>query len=213
MDVAVGLVETYLRLNGYLTVTELQVQREAGKDSGRFEAATDLDVLAIRLPWAAEIVARRPGLPEVALLEDPALDVNRSGPDVLIAEVKEGAAKLNQALRAREVIHAALRRVGCCAEEHIATTVETLTRFGEVRLDPPHGVACRVRLASFAGHVDEPLPPAVLTLTLGHVIRFVARRFQENRQILRGVSFHDPVLHTLRLLDKVGFDLTHPGGD
>ena len=187
MDVAVELVENYLRLNGYLTVTELQVQREARNPSPRFETATDLDVLAIRLPWAAEIVARERALPEIGLLEDPALDVNRSGPDVLIAEVKEGTARLNRALRTPEVIHTALRRVGCCPDEHIAPTAEALARLGEVRLDPPHGVACRVRLASFAGRVDEPLPPGVLVLTLGHIIGFVARRFQENHEILQGV--------------------------
>jgi hypothetical protein len=64
-----------------------------------------------------------------------------------------------------------------------------------------------VRLASFAGYVDQPLPSGTLTLSLAHVVRFAARRFHENRDILRGVRFQDPVLHTLRLLDKLGFDL------
>jgi hypothetical protein len=207
MDVAVGLVEGYLRLNGYLTVTELQVQREAKRRSGSFEAATDLDILAIRLPWAAETVARHPEVPELALPVDAVLDVDRSGPDVLIGEVKEGAARLNQALRTREVLHAALRRVGCCADDHIASSAEKLTRLGEVHLEPPHGLACRVRLASFAGRIDEPLPPGALSVGLAHVIWFIAGRFHDNRKILRGVQFHDPVLHTLRLLDKVGLDL------
>ena len=204
MDVAVGLVETYLRLNGYLTVTEVQVQREQG---GRFEAATDLDILAIRLPWAAEIVVRGTGAPDLSLLMDPALDVDRRGPDVLIGEVKEGAARLNRALQAEDVLYAALRRVGCCPDEHIRTTAEVLTRNGEVRLGPPHGLDCRVRLVSFAGHVDDPLPPGVLSITLAHVVGFIARRFRENREMLQGVAFHDPVLASLRLLDKLGLDL------
>ena len=127
MDVAVGLVETYLRLNGYLTVTEVQVQREQG---GRFEAATDLDILAIRLPWAAEIVVRGTGAPDLSLLMDPALDVDRRGPDVLIGEVKEGAARLNRALQAEDVLHVRQRdrqhagseRTGRCCRAWRSTT-------------------------------------------------------------------------------------------
>lgn len=206
MDVAVALVESYLRLNGYLTATEWQVQRET---KGRFQAATDLDVLAIRLPWAAETVAR-PGAEssaDVTQLEDGALDVNRDGPDVLIVEVKEGAARLNRVLREHDVLYAALRRIGCCPESHIHSTAEALTRRGEVRLDPPQGISCRVRLASFAGYADEPLPSGVLVLTLAHIVSFVGQRFTENREILHGIHFADPVLGTLSLLDKLGFGL------
>lgn len=209
MDVAVGLVESYLRANGYLTVTELQVEREQG---GRFEAATDLDILAIRLPWAAEVVARRPGAPDRVLLQDPALDVSRTGSDVLIGEVKEGAAQLNRALQTQEVLYAALRRIGCCSDDHIRTTAEELTRSGEVRVSPPHGLDCRIRLASFAGYVEDPLPSGVLSITLAHIVEFIARRFREDREILRGVAFHDPVLASLRLLDKLSFDLGRPRG-
>lgn len=205
MDTAVGLVESYLRLNGYLTATELQVQRQHGR---QFEAATDLDILAIRLPWTADVVLRAPGAPDLVLVQDPLLDVSRSGPDVLIGEVKEGAARLNRALRAQEVLHAALRRVGCCSDDHIEATAAALTRQGEVQVNPPHGIACRIRLASFAGHVEDPLPPGVLLITLTHIVEFIAHRFREDREILQGVTFHDPVLASLRLLDKLGFDFS-----
>lgn len=42
MNTAVGLVETYLRLNGYFTVTEFQVQHPVPGQPGKFETATDL---------------------------------------------------------------------------------------------------------------------------------------------------------------------------
>ncbi len=47
MDVAVSLVESYLRLNGYFTVTEFQVQQPMAGQPGRFETATDLDILGV----------------------------------------------------------------------------------------------------------------------------------------------------------------------
>ena len=101
MNTAVGLVETYLRLNGYFTVTKFQVQHPIAGQPGKFETATDLDVLAARLPWAAETVQRHPQRPgearcEILLAGDPALAPARDVPDILIGEVKEGAAELNR---------------------------------------------------------------------------------------------------------------------
>lgn len=46
MDIAVNLVESYLRLNGYLTITEVDVP-ELGV-SGKYESITDVDLLAVR---------------------------------------------------------------------------------------------------------------------------------------------------------------------
>ena len=47
MDTAVGLVQAYLRVNGYFTVAEYPVLDAAGADRPR--TVTDLDILAIRL--------------------------------------------------------------------------------------------------------------------------------------------------------------------
>lgn len=114
MDTAVRLVETYLRLNGYFTVTEFQVQQPSGQ-LGRFETATDLDIVAVRLPHAAATVLRhrpRPGEPrcEILLADDPALGASRTTADVLIGEVKEGAGEINRGLLKTEVLRSALRR-------------------------------------------------------------------------------------------------------
>jgi len=43
MDIAVDLVETYLRLNGYLTLSEWQIQ--AVSPLGQWETLTDVDIL------------------------------------------------------------------------------------------------------------------------------------------------------------------------
>src|SRR5262245_18598254 len=54
MDPAVGMVESYLRVNGYFTVTEYPIV-EASK-YGEYRTATDLDVLAFRFPGAGRLV-------------------------------------------------------------------------------------------------------------------------------------------------------------
>lgn len=52
MDNAVALVQAFLRLHGYLTVTEFPVVRTAR--GGGQECLTDLDVLAFRFGEAAD---------------------------------------------------------------------------------------------------------------------------------------------------------------
>ena len=46
MDIAVNLVENYLRLNGYLTLSEFEVQRRVSH--GHYKTVTDVDIMA----WA-----------------------------------------------------------------------------------------------------------------------------------------------------------------
>ncbi len=212
MNTAVGLVETYLRLNGYFTATEYQVQHPAPGQPGKYETATDLDILAVRLPWAAETVLRHPQRPgeercEVLLVDDPALGVAPDLPDVLIGEVKEGAAELNRRLKTSDVLHAALRRLGCCPEEHIADAARALLARGEFVLQHQHSVACRIRLASFCGYVDEERAPGVLTITLGHMVRFIQDRLTAYRPVLRSAQFGDPLLNLFKLMEKMEIEL------
>jgi hypothetical protein len=212
MDLAVALVDTYLRLNGYFTVTEFQVQHPVG--GGRYETATDLDILAIRLPHAAATVLRHPSQAaeqrqEVFLADDPALLASADMPDLLIGEVKEGAAALNRRLATPEVLHAALRRAGCCAEEHIAGAASVLAARGEF-IAQAEDARCRVRLASFCGYVEDVPSPAVLTVTLRHIVEFISSRLRAYRPVLRSAQFKDSPLAFLKLLDKMGITLTTP---
>lgn len=208
MDVAVALVESYLRLNGYFTVTEFQVQEPVTGRPGKFETATDLDILAVRLPWAAETVLRHPRPPgeqrcEIPMADDPTLAAADDMPDVLIGEVKEGAGQLNRGFLQPDVLFAALRRIGCCREEHIGRAVEALQRRGEFVTEAGHGIVCRLRLASFAGHAGEPATPAVLVVPLHHIVAFIEAHLRKYAEILRSASFKDPVLALLKLLDKL----------
>lgn len=112
MDNAVALVQAYLQVNGYFTVTEYPVL-EAARHG--IEAATDLDVLAFRFPGAGQIVPAKPGGRERWLAQtDSALACPVDRVDMLIGEVKEGRAEINRAARDPEVLRAVLVRFGCC---------------------------------------------------------------------------------------------------
>ncbi len=218
MDNAVALVQAYLRLNGFFTVTEFQVQQPVPGRPEVYETATDLDILAIRLPWAAETVPRRGPKPgatraEVILSEDPLLGIAASGIDLIIGEVKEGVGELNRKLRTPEVLHSAVRRAGCCPEEHFETVITQLATSGEARIASAEGIPCRLRLASFCGVVgSEAAGPVLLTVTLGHIIAFVQDRLRTYAPILRSVAFRDPVLDLMKLMWKLGIELRIPQG-
>ena len=105
MDNAVALVRAYLHVNGYFTVTEYPVL-EAARHGG-YRTVTDLDVLAVRFPGAGRRVLGRGGRHRFET--DPALRVPADRPDMLVAEVKEGRGRFNEATLDAAVIEAALQ--------------------------------------------------------------------------------------------------------
>ena len=110
MDVAVNLVESYLRLNGYLTLSELEIQGKT--EDGSFETLTDVDIVALRFPGAM-YAADAHDQDEAALLliDDDELRLEEDVVDLIIGEVKQGEAVFNAGLRRHQVLHAVLRRV------------------------------------------------------------------------------------------------------
>ena len=108
MDIAVNLVENYLRLNGYLTLSEFEVQRRSA--SGGYETVTDVDIMALRLPGDTSA-----GDPHDAdechllLINDPLLELREDLIDVIIGEVKQGEAEWNPGIRSHEALHSMLR--------------------------------------------------------------------------------------------------------
>ena len=108
MDTAVALVQSYLYMNGYFTVTEYPVLELM--EDGEYRTVTDVDVLAVRIPGAGrgggEVGGTFVGV-------DPDLDVDLERIDLIIAEVKEGRADLNASARDPKVLRAALESVRC----------------------------------------------------------------------------------------------------
>lgn len=200
MDTAVGLVKAYLELCGYFVLAELPVR---APDEHDYHDVTDIDLTAVRFPHEPHALSRRAARPlDVFLGVDPELGSFEEGLDVVIGEVKEGEARLNPALRRREVVAFALRRAGCCPEKEVEEEAARIIRHGQRELTMPAGMRCRVRLVAFGGYSGTG-ERAVRVLSLGHCAGFIERRLRDGRDVLAGVQFKDPVLGLFALQDKL----------
>ena len=200
MDNAVALVQAYLRVNGYFTVTEYPVVEVTRGHT--YRTATDLDLLAFRFPHAGLLVPARgrgAGADEMEhTVIDPALDVPAGIGDMLVGEVKEGRGVLNAATTDPAVLRAALVRFGCCSQEEAASLVEALLRDGQTVLPVGH----RIRIAVFASATEGMMSGKYLAISLGHIIDFLQRFLREHWEVLRQAEYKDPAFGFLVLLEK-----------
>ncbi len=194
MDHAVALVQAYLQLNGYFTVTEYPVIEATGKH--HYAMATDLDILAFRFPGAGRLL---PGQrDQVLFAPDTALGIDASEADMLIGEIKEGSAELNRNARDPHVLRTVLARFGCCPLSHADETVEQLLRRGKTVTHSGH----RVRLMAFGTSTSTSTGGKYSTLTLGHIIGFIEDYLQQHWAVLRHAQFKHPALGLLMVLEK-----------
>lgn len=205
MDNAVALVEAYLRVNGYLTVTEYPVLEAAR--AGGFRTMTDLDVLAFRFPRADSPPsgARRPrgGI----TLPDPALACPAGEADMLIGEVKEGRAELNRSARNPAVLTAALSRFGCCPPSEAARAARSLLRRGEAVVPGGH----RVRLVAFGARRGNARGNSCLVVSLGQVVNYLRAYLRGYWDVLHHAQFKDPAFGFLVTIEKA-LRSDEPGG-
>jgi hypothetical protein len=201
MDIAVNLIENYLRLTGYLTLSEFEVQRR-GED-GRYQTVTDVDVMGIRMP--GEIYLGDPHEDcHLLLIDDPVLELEDDAIDIIIGEVKQGPAELNPGIKDHIVLHSMLRRVGWAYQEPLEAVVEGLQR-NLVHYSPGRGDGrVRTRLVAFGRSRTNDLN----TLSLSHVVGTMLRFFEEHEEAFRPIQFKEPAPAFLRLLLKAGFDIT-----
>lgn len=203
MNAGVSLVQAYLSLNGYLTVAEFPVIQ--GRQGGGYLEVTDLDLLGVRFPDAGHVIPRgRPGSPDDLRLEvDAHLDPASGAVDVVIAEVKEGKARLNEATRRHEVLYAALARVGCVPPAHMEDAIADLRERGEAHVGSETGaVSSRIRLLAF-GDGESGRRNGYTVVSLEHVARFVNRHLERYHDVLNPADLSDPVLGLLHLLRKL----------
>jgi hypothetical protein len=202
MDIAVNLIETYLRLTGYLTLSEFEVQRK--DEDGEFRTVTDVDIMAMRLPgpvYVGDPHHDREG--DLILLDDPVLRLEDDCVDVIIGEVKQGEADLNPGIFDHAVLHSMLRRVEWVYDESLARVVEALQR-GEVHYSPARGGGrVRTRLVAF-GRADQS---NLNVITHSHVVSTLLRFFEEHEAAFRPIQFKEPAPAFLRLLLKAGFSI------
>lgn len=197
MDSAVALVQAYLRINGYFTVTEYPVI--AARRDGTYRTATDLDVLAFRFPKAGRLVpGRRPGLDDDQILLDAALGVPSDHADMLVGEVKEGRAELNDAANDPSVLRAVLASFGCCSREEADAVAAHLLRSGRVTLPNGHTVRTAI-LASVTAGADTRRH---LVISLSHVVSFLREYLATHWELLRHSDHKDPAFGFLMTIAK-----------
>lgn len=198
-DPAVAIVQSYLRVNGYFTVTEYPIV-EAAKGGGH-RTVTDLDVLAFRFPGAGRsLVIGRPENESAGhrFAPDPELGIQGAEADMLIGEVKQGLAVLNRGAADPRVLRAALARFGCCPPDEALRIANELLRRGDARLPAGH----RIRLVAFGSAPGEPGGPPHQVVLLGHIVEFLTRFLNEHWDVLRHEDIKDPGLGFLSALEK-----------
>jgi hypothetical protein len=203
VDTSVALVQAYLRVNGYFTVTEYPVIATRGKSE--YRTATDLDVLAFRFPGAGRLVpGKHPGRDEEHFSVDDALQTSTAHADMLIGEVKEGRAQLNDAASDPAVLRAVLAGFGCCSRRDAPGIAVALIRDGQVLLPTGH----RIRMAIFASIVAGAERPLQLVISLGHIVEFLRRYIDDHWDVLRHSDTKDPALGFLMTLAKARKGMT-----
>ncbi|HKR63614.1 MAG TPA: hypothetical protein VJZ00_07770 [Thermoanaerobaculia bacterium] len=183
MDNAVALVRAYLQLNGYFTITEYPVVRKL--QDGRLRTLTEVDVAAFRLPDG-----------DLDYAPDPALRVPRNKPDMIIGEVKEGRAVINESATDPEVVAKVLRRFGFASEPEARRVARALLADGSTETSAGQ----RVRLVAFGSSSDEP--SSYLKIMLSDVVAYVDRYIADNWEVVRASGAHDPIFGVMVLLAK-----------
>lgn len=199
MDAAVGLVQAYLRVNGFFTVTEYPIVALGG--GGR--SLTDIDVLAVRFPnamcWVPEAGGDGSALPP-----DPVLDLKDDYLEMIIGEVKEGRAKLNDQAYSLPVIDAAVRRFGCC--QYPAAMARSVFEGKKARTHTGEGMPCRVRMTVFGGSTEEERGRYEV-VSLKHVMIFLNQYIARYREVFLHAQIKDDALDLMALLVKLGLKL------
>lgn len=202
MDASVGLVQAYLRVNGFFTVTEYPIIAQRRKSG---VTLTDIDILAVRFPGASRWI---PGQ-DKTLPPDPVLDIGGDHLQMIIGEVKEGKPRLNRASSSREVVETAIRRFGCCS--HAPTkTADAVLRNGYADSVLTTGMRCRVCWIVFSGSEAESQTP-YRVITFKHVFTFLSEHLRIHGDTLLHSQFKDDALDLVSLLVKAGLPLD-PGG-
>jgi len=201
MDMGVMLVQAYLRVHGYFTVSEYPVLE--AKRHGNLRMATDIDILAVRFPQACLLVPRqgRRDEDDVELATpDAALSVPRDRVDMIVGEVKVGTAELNQAATDPAVLRSTLMRFGCCDRHDTARVVDALLRAGRTTNPAGH----QVRMVAFGSLPPSRPHPTYQVVLLGDILRFMRRYLQTHWSALHHADFKDPAFSFLMMLEKAG---------
>ena len=196
MDTAVSLVQSYLFANGFFTVTEYPILETLAVGDSR--TVTDIDVLALRPPGAGDS-DRDATTSGILVRPDPELDLSDRHIEVIIGEVKEGAAELNKAARDPDVLRAVLDRFGAMNPETAAQVVSELVRTGTAM--HPSG------LVRFRQMVFASLPPTrhnvrYTWISHGHIVEWMREQIRTHWDQVKTIQSKNPTLSYMILFEK-----------
>lgn len=201
MDTTIELVEAYLQVNGYFTVTEYPVLEALAAEG---QEATDLDVLAFRFPEAgyfmASYDAHQPDHKRI-FKTDPSLTVPVGQMDMIIGAVGGSKTRRVEAALDESVLRAALARFGCCTQSQAEEVVDRLLDVGETTTDAGH----RVRLIHFGMPREQSVLPMARFISLSTVVGFVREYLNQHWAELRRVRFKHPSINVLALMEKLAW--------
>lgn len=208
-DVSTDLVQAYLHVNGYFTATDYPLLESRHDSAPRM--VTDMDMLAVRLAHpendnhksGKKTSGHRVTGPVVASA-DPALQCPADRTDMIVAEVKQGLARVNPATRNRHALAGALARFGCCDVASAPKVVGGLLQRGKSVSKNGHVV----RMVLFASR-GERAPRGWHWVHLDHVITYLDRYLRNRGDMLKHVDLHDPALSWLSLLGKCELTIEH----
>ena len=209
MDAAISLVESFMRLNGYLTVSEWQVVGR--NERGEWDTVTDIDLLAVRFPHDSLIAdSHLPEDREALIVTSDLLSTDDQAIDVVIGEIKQGDAVFNTAMSRHEPIHMALSRLAWLYPgEVMDNVVADLATRGVCRSESPGGAPVRTRLVAF-GRADRA---GLNTIPIGALIAELTALLDSKSEILKSARFSTEALTTLKLMVRAGFDLSRDLSD
>ena len=195
-------VENYLRVNGYLTLSEFEVQRRVKR--GHYKTVTDVDIMAVRFPGDVFIGdPHHDGEAELLLIEDPTLQLEGTMIDVVIGEVKQGQAELNANIKDHAVLHTMLHRIEWLYGVPLTEVIKGLQR-KSIHTAPSCGKGdIRTRLVAF-GRSDVL---DMNTISLSHIVRTMIGFMVDHEDALKPIQFKEPAPAMLRLLMKAGFSV------
>ncbi|NOX22227.1 MAG: hypothetical protein GXP36_03920 [Actinobacteria bacterium] len=204
LEIAVNLVETYLRLTGYFTLSEFEVQRR--EQDGSYTTVTDIDIMGIRMPGATVVGDPHGVGADVIVLDDPILALDSGVVDVIIGEVKQGEAVLNPGIKDHGVLHSMLRRVEWLYADPLPRVVTGLQRNMVHESAARGGGSIRTRIVAF-GRAERSTVNVIDTV---HIVETIAGFFEEYEAAFRPLRFSEPAPAFLNLLHKMGYTLSSP---
>jgi len=201
MDVATDLVEVFLRSNGYLTLSELQIQ--SLNKRGDWETVTDVDILALRFPGRVFIAdAHDPTVASELEVPGVPLYLEEDTIDVIVGEVKQGEAAFNPSLTKHETLHTALHRLSWIySDGDLDRVVEDLRDKGVCYTPARGGGTVRTRIVAF-GQASEV---TMNVIPLQVILERALGALESHDALLRSARSSSPAAAMLKLLHKTGF--------